>query len=287
MKNERNRISFQFAIVLAVLFFAGLVFAQERAREGRSRKEQGLSYERVAAQLGLKTALVKEVMEGLAAEGLEHRVAVFFLVVAQERNKKFLEEERIEKAEEEKNFKESIALFLERRKRDAEGEWKLRLSEDNGLIVSDVDRRVRTIIFKAQAGRGVERRERDAKQEEFPKELSASLVQRLRLPEEVLRQAWAELEGAYDLRGGLMLLVLARERTDRFLRLGGITEEERGNSFIESAQFFRKETQRKSLKSAWRDLAQYVGREPKELDAEVDAILGAKPQKQVAGEGRR
>ena len=78
-----------------------------------------------------------------------------------------------------------------------------------------------------------------------------------------------ELEGV-SVKGTLMLLILARERTDRFLSVGAISKGEEEETFLDSLRFFLRQLRRKV---GWGDLAIQVGLHANDLNREAKTIL--------------
>lgn len=271
----------QFAMIV-VLVFAGLSLAQD-ATKGSAAPKPKISYDSVAEQMGLKPALLHEAMAELRRKNMGEKQALFYLIVAQERTRRFLAEGRIAPEESDRAFKEALEGFVA--KYHNTRHWKTVLSEEQGLVVPEVTRRVQAIIREARGTEGRAKRGLGSRRSDYPEEMAPYLAERFEISQELLRAQWKEL-GKFDLKEALMFLILAQERTKRHIQGGAVKEEGREKAFVQALKFFQGQFQRGV---GWGDLGIQVGRHSNDLNSEADTILkpfAAKP-KVAKGAGQK
>lgn len=277
MQSEKFPIAIcnlQFAIFL-VAFLAGLAFAQEEAQKAPSPPQSKISYDRVADLLGLDKKLVNQTLTELAQKKVGQRHAITFLVVARDRMLRLLRTGAIERDEKEKIFHETINVLAEKYQEGGGTGWQNTL-EEYGLLIPDVMRRAGTIMQQARVADKASKPVRSLGKSEFPEHLSKSLVERLSVKEELLKELWGGgLNGVY-LKNALMLLLLAKERTNQLVHSGSAAEAEREKSFAASLNFFLGQL-RQGM--GWGDLAVQVGRHGNDLIREADTILKGRQYK--------
>ena len=260
----------QFALFL-VAVLASPAFGQGKTKETPSSRGSRLSYDQAAAQLGLEPKLVNQAVAELEQKGLGSKNAITFLVVARERALRLIKGGTITKEEIDENVKETIDGLYKAYQEKGEN-WKDAI-EEYGLLIPDVLRQATTII---KAARITETKARKAAggsaQSEYPANLSQTLTQRLNVREEILKEAWREVK-VVPLRSALMLLLLAKERTDRFVALRSAAEGDREKAFLENVKFFLGQLQRGT---GWGDLGIQVGRHANDLIREADGIISPK-----------
>ncbi len=271
-----------FIIAAAALCFASLAFAEEGAKNGPSRPEveaeAAAFYGRVATFLGLEPGLVESVLPEFRREGVKTRDAVLVLIFAHKRTLRLFREEKITKDEVEKSFRASISEFLEKRR--TRQNWREVICGELGLDVHDVTKQASNTVSEAMRPAAGARRSvpdiRAARPREVPEDLVQPLLQRLRVRPDTLKVAWGALgpiaEGTP--RSGVILLILAKEKTDRLLEFGAVAQEDKEKVFFQSlADFIGQVEARPGI--GWGNLASQVGLHSQDLQMEALSIFDA------------
>jgi len=266
-------------MAVAAVSIAGLALAEEGATRrssphAKTQEPHGF-YARVASFLGMEPTFIEGLAPEFRREGVKTRDAVLLLLFANKRTQRLLMEEKITKAEAQKNFRDSITEFLEKHR--ARRDWREAISKELGLDLHNMTKHASNTMREAMrptvgADRSA-RAIRAAEPKEVPEDLVRPLLQRLRVRPEVLKQAWGELQSVRRVgqRSAVRLLVLAREKTDRLLEVGAVAREETERVFLESLADFIDQV-RSGRTIGWGALASQVGLHSYEIQMETNSI---------------
>ena len=270
------------AMAAAAVFITSLAFAEEGARQGASAQqvspESNAFYARLASFLGMEPNLFVGLAPEFQRDGVARKDAVLLLLFAHKRTQRLLREEKITKDDRQKTFRDSISGFLEKRR--ARQDWRAAISDELGLHLHDITKQANDTMKEAMrptAGdAGSARAIRAAEPKEVPEDLVQPLLQRLRVRPEALKRAWGEVEsvGWGSPRPAVILLVLAKEKTDRLLEFGAVAREEKDEVFLDSLAYFTAQVQRQPG-IGWGTLASQVGLHSADLQAEALTIFKA------------
>jgi hypothetical protein len=264
----------------AALFLASPAFAEQGANQGASPQGETQApnafYARVASFLGMEPNLIEGLVPEFRREGVKTNDAVLLLLFADKRTQRLLREETITKEEMGKTFRDSISGFLEKRR--AQPDWRGAISQELGVDLHDMTKQATNTVREAMrptAGADSSARAiRAATPREVPEELVQPLLQRLRVQPQVLKQAWGALESITggSPRPAILLLVLAREKTDRLLQFGAVASEEKDKVFLDSlADFINEVGSHPGI--GWGSLASQVGLHSQDLQMEALSIF--------------
>jgi hypothetical protein len=271
------------AMAAAAVFITSLVFAEEGARQGASAQqvspEVNAFYARLASFLGMEPSLFMGIAPEFQRDGVANKDAVLLLLFAHKRTQRLLREEKITTEDRQKTFRDSISRFLEERR--AGQDWRAVISGELGFSLHDMTKQandtmrqaMRPTVGDAESARAI----RVAEPKEVPEDLVQPLLQRLRVRPEVLKQAWGEVEstiGGSSPRPAVILLVLAKEKTDRLLEFGAVGREEKDKVFLDSLAYFTAQIQTHPG-IGWGTLASQVGLHSADLQAEALSIFKA------------
>ncbi len=267
-------------MAVAVAFIASLAFAEEGALQGASAQqaspEPNVLNARVASFLGMEPSLIEGLAPEFRREGVKTSDAVLILLFADKRTQRLLREEKITKDEMQKTFRDSVSAFLQRSR--AGRDWREAISKELGVELHDLTKQanntmreaMRPAVGDARSARAI----RAATPKEVPEDLVKPLLQRLRVRPEVLKQAWGEVDPVTggSARPAVLLLVLAKEKTDRLLEFGAVAREEKDKVFLDSlADFLDQVEARPGI--GWGSLASQVGLHSMDLQMEALSIF--------------
>ncbi len=280
--------------VMAVALIASLAFAEEGATQRSSppvkTQEPNVLYARVALFLGMEPSLIEGLAPEFSREGVKTSDAVLILLFADKRTQRLLREEKITKGEMQKTFRDSVSAFLQRH--GAGRDWREAISKELGVELHDLTKQanntMREAMRPAVGDAGSARAIRAAAPKEVPEDLVKPLLQRLRVRPEVLKQAWGEVDAVTggSARPGVLLLVLAKEKTDRLLEFGAVAREEKDKVFLASlADFLDQVEARPGI--GWGSLASQVGLHSMDLQMEALSIFKGVGQRKAEREKLR
>jgi len=271
------------AMALAAVFITSLAFAEEGARKGAAAQqvspEVKAFYARLASFLGMEPNFFMGLAPEFQRDGVANKDAVLLLLFAHKRTQRLLREEKITTEDRQKTFRDSISGFLEERK--ARQDWRAAISDELGFSLHDMTKQANDTMHAAMrptvgdAGSSA-RAIRAAEPREVPEDLVQPLLLRLRVRPEVLKQAWGQVESVAggSPRPALILLVLAKEKTDRLLEFGAVAREEKDEVFLDSVANFTAQVQR-NPGIGWGTLASQVGLHSMDLQGEALSIFKA------------
>jgi len=274
-------------LAVAAIFVASLALAQEKAKEDSSLQElppeSSAFYARLATFFGMDPKLIRGLVPELRQEKVNTRDAVLLILFAHKQTRRLLREEKITKDEVAKRFHDSFRDFLAKRR--TQGDWRGLICHELGVDVYAMTKQATHSVSEAMrppsdAARSV-RPVSDARQKEIPEDLFRPLMQRLRVRPEALKVAWGALEpiGQRSPRAAVILLVLAREKTDQFLEYGTVAPAEKERLFLDALADFIGQVESRP-RVGWRTLASQVGLNSADLQREASSIFGAAAQRQ-------
>jgi len=272
-----------FATIAVVgVLIASAAFAEQgdksRATSQEWSVEPAVLYGRVATFLGLEPKVGESLVPEFNRNGVKPRDGVLLMVLAHHRMLQLLREERITKNDLEKTFRDGIGEFLEvRRTRPS---WRDAITLSLGLDVHDLLKGANdTLVEATRPSRHTPRAVRPvtaATPREVPEDLVQPLLQRLSVGPEVLKQAWGALDpvAAGTPRNAVILLVLAKEKTDRLIEFGAVAQEDRQRVFYESLADFISQMEAEPT-IGWGSLASQIGLKSVDLQQEARAIFNS------------
>jgi hypothetical protein len=269
-------------MALAAVFITSLAFAEEGARKGAPAQqvspEEDAFYARLASFLGMEPNLFRGIAPEFQRDGVARKDAVLLLLFAHKRTQRLLREEQITTDERQKTFRDSVSGFLERRR--SQQDWRAAISGELGFSLHDMTKQANDTMHEAMrptvgADRSA-RAIRAAEPREVPEDLVQPLLLRLRVRPEVLKQAWGQVESVAggSPRPGVILLVLAKEKTDLLVEFGAVAREEKDEVFLDSLANFTAQVQRHPG-IGWGALASQVGLHSMDLQGEALSIFKA------------
>ena len=227
-----------------------------------------VSYARIASELGLAPDLVTEMMAELGQQGIVAQRAITFLMLAKERTDQQILRGVVPKDEAQKAFRESLRHFATK-----SPNWE-RLMDEVGASVDKTRRRAEAVWREAQIA---DPPRAAAPPKDPPEPYAPVLSDHLRVSDPVLRQAWGEVDefSEITIRPAIMLLLMARARTDRLLTLGAIGKGEEEESFLQNLRLFIDQRRRSggTTKDGWGDMATLAGRRINDVVQESLRVL--------------
>ena len=260
-----------FSLILVAPLVIVSCLAQEGPKEEASLQGPELSdkqIEQVAEILGIDQGPLQETLTWLAQEEVPIRDAIIFVIFAQKRTLRQVGPTTITTDIARQVFQDAVRLVLKRYREDP-AEWKSFLSSEAGLSNPTVNRQASSILRQVVLADQMPEPRRRFTPIALPEHLSEVLSERFQVKHEVLEEAWEEV-GSASLQTNVMLLILAREKTDQLLEIGAVTPEEQEKAFLKNVQLFQRQ-QGKAV--GWGDLAIQVGLHANDLNHQAHFIL--------------
>lgn len=285
-------------IALGLALFASSAFAEGETKRRVVPKEWTVEpkafYGRVATFLGIEQRIGEAVGERFVNDGVTPREGVLLMLFAHKQTQRLQREQKITtKNDAERSFQDGVTEFLATRK--ASSQWREVISKKLEVSLHDLtkqaDDTVAEAVRSASRAGGSVQSVMTATPKEVRDDLREILLKRLALRPEALKQAWGAVEpvaGPTE-RVGLLLLVLAKVKTDRLIELGAAAPADKEKVFFESLADFMGQMQADPF-MGWGSLGNQVGLHSVDLQAEARSIYDAVERRQAEREqatGRR